>query len=99
ESGRPEATDSSGDQIRAARSGPAGGDARVVLPGGHGGHVVERLLLDLLPGRAGMAACLPRGHPLEALVEGLQGTGLVGAVAAVTAGLDGHPAALAGRCR
>ena len=74
-------------------------DARVVPPGGHGGHVGERLLLDLLPGGAGIAARLPRGHPLEALVEGLQGAGLVGAVAAVTAGLDGHPAALAGRCR
>jgi len=74
--------------------GAAGGDARVVLPGGHGGHVVERLLLDLLPGRAGIAAGLPRGHPLEALVERLQGAGLVGAVAAVAAGLYRHAAAL-----
>src|SRR5207249_4126169 len=77
--------------------GPAGSDARVGSPGGHGGHVVEGLLLDLLAGRARVAACLPCGHPLETLVERLQCTGLVGAVAAVAAGLNGHPAALAGR--
>jgi len=73
-------------------------DAWVVLPGGHGGHVVEGLPLDLLPRGAGIASCLPRRHPLETLVERLQGAGFVGAVAAVTAGLYRHPAAFAGWC-
>ena len=69
-------------------------DSGVVAPGGHGGHVVEGLAFELFPGGLRVAPRLPGDHPLEALVERLELAGIVGAVAAVPAGLDGHAAAL-----
>src|SRR5690349_11514588 len=70
--------------------------AGVVAPGGHRGHVVEGLAFDLLARRARTAPGLPGGHPLEPFLERLELAALVGAVAAVPAGLDRHAAAFTG---
>jgi hypothetical protein len=70
------------------------GHLGMVAPGRHRGQVGQRLALDLLPGRAGVASRLPGDHPREALVERLELAVVVGAVAAVPAALDRHAAAL-----
>src|SRR5579864_3750827 len=81
-----------------ARLGRGRREPGVVAPGGHGGHVGAGLALELLPRGAWAAARLPRDHPFQPLVERLEVSGLVGAVAAVPAGLDGHAAAFTGAC-
>src|SRR5580704_1579931 len=68
---------------------------RVITPGWHSSHVLEGLAFEFFPGGPRVAPRLPGDHPLEALVERLELAGVVGAVAAVPAGLDGHAAALA----
>src|SRR5581483_5717815 len=69
-------------------------DPGVLTPGGKRGHIVEHLSFDVSFRSLGIAASLPRGHPCEALLEWLERTAVVGAVAAVAAGFDGHAAAL-----
>jgi hypothetical protein len=44
----------------------------VVTPGGHGGHVLQGLALDLLVRHARAAPGLPGGRPLEPLLKGLE---------------------------
>jgi len=86
----------SGNRVSAeTRLPPAASHPGMVAPGGHGGHVVEGLAFELFPGGLRVTSRLPGDHPLEALVERLELAGIVGAVAAVPAGLDGHAAALA----
>ena len=85
----------SGNRVSAeTRLPPAASHPGMVAPGRHGGHVVEGLAFELFPGGLRVAPRLPGDHPLEALVERLELAGIVGAVAAVPAGLDGHAAAL-----
>src|SRR5579872_2217232 len=68
-------------------------DTRVVAPGGQRGHVVKGLALNLVARRRRLTPRLPRGHPLEPLLERLQRAVLIRAVTAVPAALDRHPAA------
>src|SRR5215471_8506662 len=77
------------DQVRRAS---ACLDLGMVAPGWHGRHVVEHLPFDVVLRGRRIAACLPRGHPGEALLERVQRAAFVGAVSAVPAALDGHAA-------
>src|SRR4051795_5286626 len=72
------------------------GRGGVVAPRGHRPHVLQRGRLGLGAGLLGVAALLPAPHPREPLRERLEVAVRVGAVHAVSAGLDGHGAALAG---
>src|SRR5215469_3701114 len=81
-----------------ARLGRGRREPGMVAPGGHGGHVGAGLALELLPRGVRVAPRLPRDHPFQPLVERLQVSGLVRAVAAVPAGFDGHAAAFTGGC-
>ena len=58
------------------------GDAGVVTPGWHRGHICQGLAFDLGARCARVAPGLPGGHSLEPLLKGLELAGLVGAVAA-----------------